>query len=303
MIDPSVSQLSPSRRSILALLAGGVAAGCSSTDVLAGPAAVEPVSFTSKDAALAGDIYLPAGPAIAGIVLVHGSGPTPRMTAIAQRFAANGYAVLTYDKRGVGASGGTYENLYNISWDNLHLLASDAAAAMDKLAAHPRLRGRRIGMFGISQAGWIIPIAAQQNSKVAFMALWSGPVCRVSDELEDSITSAQVIAAEGAARAKEGGPTVSADLIRGYVAKIRADGTDVDSRVQLRRLKVPGLWLFGGKDNQLPTALCMRELDAIIASGRSNYARSFLPDAGHGMLGVEDEAYRQTLAWLKAHAA
>lgn len=74
-------------------------------------------------------------------------------------FAADGFAVLTYDKRGVGESGGVYEAHYNTSPENLSLLAGDASAALEWLLDRRERRGRKSGFWGISQAGWIIPLA------------------------------------------------------------------------------------------------------------------------------------------------
>lgn len=264
---------------------------------------VEPVQFPSRGAMLSGDIHLPAGTPTAGVVLVHGSGPERRSTELARRFAADGIAALTYDKRGVGESGGRYEAIYNISWDNLHLLAADAQAALQALAAHPRLQASRIGMFGISQAGWIIPIAATTEQRVAFLVLWSGPVCRVSDELEYGIASTETTAAEESARAREGSAPQRIDLVREYVARIRAEGADVDPRTSLRELGIPGLWLFGGKDVQIPTELSTRQLAALIAEGKPNFEQRTLPDAAHAMQGANAEAYRMTIDWVRARAS
>src|SRR5215475_5493695 len=69
----------------------------------------EAVTFRSKDATLAGTLFLPAGggrhPAV---VLFHGSGPQPRNSFMAHWFAEQGVAALTYDKRGVNASTGDF---------------------------------------------------------------------------------------------------------------------------------------------------------------------------------------------------
>ena len=160
-----------------------------------------------------------------------------------------------------------------------------------------------IGLFGISQAGWIIPIAAVKDRRVAFLVLWSGPVCRVSDELEHSIASAGTMAAEEAARAQEGSAPQQVKLIRGYIAQIRAEGTDVDPQPSLRQLAIPGLWLFGGTDVQIPTELSARQLAALIAEGRSNFEQRTLPEAAHAMHGAGVEAYRITLDWMRARAS
>ena len=50
------------------------------------------------------------------------------------------------------------------------------------LRGRPEVDARRIGLAGVSQAGWILPHAARDLGGVAFMVLWSGPVCSVGLE-------------------------------------------------------------------------------------------------------------------------
>ena len=44
------------------------------------------------------------------------------------------------------------------------------------------MKGIPVGFAGISQAGWIAPLAAERSGLARFLVLWSGPVCRVSEE-------------------------------------------------------------------------------------------------------------------------
>jgi pimeloyl-ACP methyl ester carboxylesterase len=110
------------------------------------------------------------------------------------------------------------------------------------------------------------------------------------------------MAAENAAHAREGSPAQNVDAIRSYVARIRTDGTDVDPRDSLRVLDIPGLWLFGGKDNEIPTEQSVRQLAELIAKGKPNFEQRTLPQAAHAMRGAFDEAYRITIDWIRAHA-
>ena len=69
------------------------------------------VRFRSGRTWLAGTLAVPAGASgRPGVVLVHGSGATTRNdpAVLASYFEAQGFAVLTYDKRGIGQSGGEY---------------------------------------------------------------------------------------------------------------------------------------------------------------------------------------------------
>jgi dienelactone hydrolase len=112
------------------------------------------VTFPSANLTLAGTLLQPAaaGPHPA-IILLHGSGPGPRsfLRPFAERFVRLGFAALIYDKRGAGGSGG--------SWTSASLddLADDARAAATFLKSRPDIDGNRIGLWGVSQAGWVIP--------------------------------------------------------------------------------------------------------------------------------------------------
>lgn len=74
------------------------------TDIV--PAAQD-VEFRSADVTLSGMLLVPPK-MIAALVLVHGSDKEERNDLLAQALARNGVDTLTYDKRGVGKSGGVY---------------------------------------------------------------------------------------------------------------------------------------------------------------------------------------------------
>ena len=131
----------------------------------------EDVRFTNRDVQLAGTLIAPsAGGRRPAIVLVHGSGAENRayMLPWARFLVRHGIAVLGYDKRGVGESTGdwnaaTYEDL-----------AGDAVAAVEYLKTRRDIDPAQIGLLGISQAGWIMPLAAVRSKDVAFLISISG---------------------------------------------------------------------------------------------------------------------------------
>jgi alpha-beta hydrolase superfamily lysophospholipase len=153
------------------------------TQCFTGNLRVEEVEFESHGATLSGSIIVPAEqPIHAAVVFIHGSGKQTRNLALAERFAREGIAALVYDKRGAGKSGGEYEGEQNVSEKNIALLADDASSALQKLASDPALKGAPVGFAGISQAGWIAPVAAEKSPLAKFLVLWSGPVSKVSEE-------------------------------------------------------------------------------------------------------------------------
>jgi hypothetical protein len=120
-----------------------------------------PVRFRSDGATLAGTLLIPPGSGRrAAVAYVTGSGPTTReyLPELQALLLHDGVAVLAYDKRGVGASSGSYpgESPTDAAIDQL---ARDAAAAARFLAARPEVDPERVGLAGHSQAGWIMPLA------------------------------------------------------------------------------------------------------------------------------------------------
>lgn len=255
----------------------------------------ENVSFTSHKVNLEGTIYKPEHP-YASVVIVHGSGQEKRMVEMASLLAKNGIAVLTYDKRGVGKSGGVYAGpevgTNNIDFTNLDLLASDADAASNTLWAHlPRNHGP-LGLMGFSQAGWIIPMAAKKNKKVRFMILFSGPVVTTLEQLRFQFYT------EGKSRFWDTHTEAEArEHIHNDPDKYQFIATDpVDA---LSKLSIPGLWLFGGKDVQAPVGLSIEHLNELKAKGKS-YEYQLFPELGHNTgFSKSPEAGSFAIQWIR----
>lgn len=131
----------------------------------------EDVSFSSGDLQLAGTLISPASAAKhPAIILVHGSGAENREYVLpwARFLIRRGIAVLGYDKRGVGGSTGDWNTA---SFDDL---AGDVVAAFNYLTTRDDIDATQIGLLGISQAGWIMPLAAVREKELAFLISISG---------------------------------------------------------------------------------------------------------------------------------
>jgi uncharacterized protein len=130
----------------------------------------EAVHFASGDITLAGTIVLPeASQPYPAVVLFHGSGPQKRNLFTARWFATEGIAALSYDKRGVGESGGDFRKVPFME------LCDDGLAAIKYLKSRKEIDAKRIGVWGLSQGGWLGPLAASRSSDVAFVIAVSGP--------------------------------------------------------------------------------------------------------------------------------
>jgi uncharacterized protein len=251
---------------------------------------VENVEFVSHGARLSGSIVLPAdGPAKAAVVFVHGSGKQERDLGLATRFAQAGIAALVYDKRGAGKSGGTYEGEQSVSGMNIALLADDAVAALTKLASHPPLKGVRVGFAGISQAGWIAPLAAEKTPLAKFLVLWSGPVTKVSEE---DIYSKHTADRDGSKL-----PSYDDAVRARKVAYIWPDflGKDTDAAENLKGLSIPGLWLFSDNDGSIPVQLSIERLRQLRVDGHK-FDYVLFSGLGHNNI---DGTFATAIDWIK----
>lgn len=114
------------------------------------------------------------GPAHALVILVHGYGETD---AIAQnwyydlraRFADLGISSFVWDKPGCGASEGTFDADQPVMSS-----AAEVVAAAAFLRAIDAPGAQKIGLWGISRAGWIAPLALSQDKRLAFWISVSG---------------------------------------------------------------------------------------------------------------------------------
>jgi uncharacterized protein len=249
----------------------------------------EEVGFISHGVTLSGTLVLPAGDIQAAVVFVHGSGKQERSLAWAERFAASGIAALVYDKRGAGKSGGEYEGNQSVSGKNVALLADDALAGLRLLTTHSRLKDKPVGLAGISQAGWIAPLAARNSKLVQFLVLWSGPVCKVSEE---DIYSKYTGDADGAAA-----PPYLEALHARKDPYIWPDflGRDTDSAEDLSTLQIPGLWIFSDNDRSIPVDLSIRQLQVLGGRGH-RYDYALFSGLGHNNM---DRTFTIATEWIR----
>ncbi|TPV35997.1 alpha/beta hydrolase [Paucihalobacter ruber] len=250
----------------------------------------EDVTFESEGVKLAGTIYSPNNPH-AAVVIVHGSDQVPRMTKFAELLAKKNILVFTYDKRGVGASGGVYAGpevgTNNISVENLNLLAKDASAAVDLI--HNKVGDLPVGLIGASQAGWIIPIVANKNPLAEFMVLFSSPTITTLEQLRfqfytNGRTDFWDHHTEEDAR----------EHIKNDPDKYQFEATD--PKESLKALSIPGLWLFGEKDIQIPVKMCIEHLNTLKLENK-DFEYVVFPSLGHD--NTNTETIDISVNWIK----
>jgi len=277
----------------------------------------EDVRFTNRDVQLTGRLIAPsAGGRHPAIVLIHGSGAENRdyLLPWARFLIRHGIAVLGYDKRGVGESTGdwnaaTYEDL-----------AGDAVAAVEYLKTRRDIDAAQIGLLGISQAGWIMPLAAVRSKDVALLISISGagvtPAETTIDQARNEMTMTGMPAAAVAdivalmrlqydfARTGNGWEAYAAAR-KSLVARMGGAPPETafpstpehpqwqvikrtyfyDPMPTLRQLTVPTLAMWGELDNNIVADKNKPAWDmALKAAGNRDYTLVVIPRANHAML-------------------
>ena len=272
----------------------------------------EDVGFRNGAVRLAGTLISPTGGGThPAIILVHGSGPQNResMVPFARFLVRHGIALLGYDKRGVGSSTGDWNTA---SFDDL---TGDVVAAFEYLQTRPDIDASQIGLLGVSQAGWIMPLAAVRAPDLAFLISISGPGIPAS---ETTIDQAQNEMTAGGMKPQTGAEIVGAMKLAYRFAQT-GQGWDeyataleslaarlgtppaafprtrdapywqfirrlffYDPAPTLRQLKVRTLALFGELDNNVIAEKNSTAWEAALkAGGNRDYTLRILPRANH----------------------
>ena len=296
------------------------------------PIRQEEVTFKNGDVTLAGTLLLPAAkgkrPAL---VFTHGGGPQLRdiMWGLGYLYAARGFAVLSYDKRGVGKSTGNWRAA---SFEDL---ADDAVAAAKFLQSRSDINPKQIGFWGLSQGGWIAPLAASRFPDAAFaIALSGGGLSPAETELFDSeyelskagYTADEVKDALAFQKLKNEIITSPSSAKWDEYAKARAvakdkkwfrhQGIDVfgperredpfwtymrrfyvyDPAPTLRTSKAPLLAIFGELDTPEGVKANVRAIKQILdQAGRRDYTVKVYPNGSHNLMEVPPDNPKETV--------
>jgi pimeloyl-ACP methyl ester carboxylesterase len=217
-----------------------------------------PAFITNGDVHLALTLDLPPGTGpFPAVVLGHGSGKVTRgnQQFLVDAWTKLGFAVLRFDKRGVGQSTGQY--VFVGTHDSpvvFPQLASDIEAGVKFLQTRPEIDHKRIGVSGWSQAGWILPIVAKDlGPEVKFMVIMSGPVCSVGLEMYYS-------------KFAEGTDTPLSQVYPKMPGFTGEKG--FDPLPTLRAVDTPGYWLLGRDDRSIPEHDTVANLKTLAASGK-----------------------------------
>lgn len=238
----------------------------------------EQVSFAATDGVTLWGWFVPCAGSTRGAVLLHGNGSTrSQMIARARWLRTQGYAVLLYDARGHGESGGE-----RVSFGLLE--TRDLLGALD----YVRSRGATdIGCIGASQGGATIALAAEQLRNVRWVVL-------------EAVFPDLPLAMDRRFRHTLHLPGWFAGLLMRPIAewRIGASAREIAPLKMVGRLKCPAL-ILGGERDPYTTVEDTRALYAAAAGPKQLW---LVPNAGHvDLYGAAGRNYEEHLAeFLKA---
>ena len=283
-------------------------------------AIVQEVRFSSQEFTVVGDLRFPVeGDQHPVIMMIHGSGEATRRGAVdfvpmIEIFLRHGYAVFSWDKPGSGESEGEFTQGYQ-STERAKIIRD----AVGVLAENPSVDPSMIGLWGISQAGWVMPRALEMTGSIDFMIVVSGGG-------EDGIE--QGAYQTGQRLLCDGGSAEDASTVEHYWAIMNkateyyeyktavqilleipwiGNNTPVilkaeedwnpwpreidaffDPTEVLRETTIPVLAFFGGLDKNIdPVQGAQAYETALYAAGNQDFQVVVIPDAGHVMIEAE----------------
>lgn len=226
------------------------------------------VTIKAGDVMLGASLYRPANAKgdLPAIVTAHGSAPSTRegVGFYTHRALEMGFAVLSFDKRGTGESTGEYEP-FSVA-DSARVfqdLAMDVVWSARWVAEQDGIDETRIGLFGGSQAGWIMPLAASYEPAVKFIIIGEGNPVTAGEE---AIHGSYLVEHTGSEGGADSAIVAQADaILEAYDGDHGFDPAPV-----LEALDIPILWIFGLRDSVIPVIPSLTRLETLIKSGKAN---------------------------------
>jgi len=272
------------------------------------------ISFENKEAdiTLAGTLTKPSDVKdLPGVVLIAGSGKNDRdetsmghFLLLSDYLTRNGYAVLRYDKRGVGESGGEYGLATTFDF------ASDAFAALEFLKADPDTDPESVGLIGHSEGALIAPmLASEYKDSIAFIVMMGGlgipgtdllliqsaKMARISGVPEEEIVSIteknqklyQIASSElddslMVLKCREAVPDLEENTLNMLKLPWFRTFLALDPQAYLSQVVCPALAITGEKDVQCPPEENLAAIESSLKkAGNKHYETKVMPGLNH----------------------
>ena len=248
-----------------------------------------PISIPAEGQRLEGTVRFPAAAGrYPAMVFVSGSGNGSRteFTPQAEFLARAGVVTVAFDKR---------TNGYNFRDRDFGLLADDALRMVEYLRSRPDVDPLRVGIWGVSEGGWVVPIAAAKSPSVGFMVLVSSPnvspLRQVAWALNEQLLRLRA-------------PIGVRDLLIRAMGGVGFDFLRYDAQPALSRVKQPVLAFYGATDPSIPFVESTHALlRGMKEAGNDHYTIRYMAKGDHAMRihgGEFTAGYLETLAnWIE----
>ena len=239
----------------------------------------EEITFNNGDLQFGGMLFVPEGEGpFQTAVIIHGSGTSRRNSkwylSVASHLQENGIAVLLPDKRGSEKSEGSWVGA------DFETLAGDTLAAVDHVRKEELFKHSGTGLIGMSQGGWIAPVAASRDDYIDFVVSMSGA----------SVTAREQITHEEVHNISRFTWPFVARLLAPITAKrimkmdhIRAYA-DFDPIPYWKKVTAPVFFAFGENDENVPVDA---SLDVVRSRLEVGLVKVY-PDGGHAIRNIDN---------------
>lgn len=245
------------------------------------------IHFTndSENLKLSGMLMLPKGKGpFPTAVIIQGSGPSSRNNgwylSVVKHLQDNGIAVVIPDKRGCEKSEGEWIGA------SFKKLANDAISAIEFVKKQDEFKYSHIGLIGMSQGGWIAPVAATQTEDISYVASISGATVTTDEQLLYEETN-NIAPYTYLFMAKLIAP-ITANNIKKMKFFIPLVG--FDPIPYWKNINVPVFFGFGENDKNVPVDACIERLKE---NNLSNFKTKIYSQGGHGIIDVKANIMNQ----------
>ncbi len=225
------------------------------------------------------------------VITISGSGPQDRDSRIsivpnyapfrdiADTLGRRGIAVLRFDDRGVGASGGASSRAKATSAD----FADDVSAVVAYLRTRPDIDRTRIALAGHSEGGFIAPMVAANDPTVRAIALLAGPAYAGRRVLEFQNENAIKAATQLTEAQRD---SIRRTVPHGLDSLAAANSwmgffMRTEPAAALRRVKQPTLVLQGDTDQQVTPEQADSIATVLKGSGNNRVTVRHFPATNH----------------------
>ena len=225
-------------------------------------------------------LFIPEGEGpFPAVVIIHGAGTSRRANrwylSVTAHLQENGIAVLLPDKRGSEKSEGSWVGA------DFETLAGDTLAAVKHVRSQELFAPAGIGLIGMSQGGWIAPVAASRDQDIAFVVSMSGASVTPKEQLlYEEIHNISHFTWPFVARLLA--PITANRIMKMPHVKAYAD---FDPVPYWKKVDAPTFFAFGENDENVP-------VDTSIKVLRDNLSVDLVkvyPDGGHAIKDKETD--------------